>query len=90
MRIGKGNWSTQRKPAAMPLWPPEILDDLTRDRTRAAAVGSWRLTIWAMTRPAVKLICLTSEMIRQLLFCKNNFNWEGELLVPRIRLGVSG
>jgi hypothetical protein len=40
MRIGRGNRSTQRKPAPVPLYPPQILHDLTRTRTRAAAVGS--------------------------------------------------
>jgi hypothetical protein len=44
MRIGRGNRSTQRKPASEPLCPPKIPHDLTWDRTRAAAVGSWQLT----------------------------------------------
>jgi hypothetical protein len=44
MRIGRGNRSTLRKPASMPLSPPQIPHDLTRNRTRAAAVGSRRLT----------------------------------------------
>jgi hypothetical protein len=44
MRIGRGNRSTQRKPAPVPLCPPQIPHDLTWDRTRAAAVGSQRLT----------------------------------------------
>jgi hypothetical protein len=35
----------------MPLCPSQILHDLTRARTRAAAVGSRRLTAWAMVRP---------------------------------------
>jgi hypothetical protein len=43
MRIGRGNRSTRRKPALVPLCPPQILHDLTRDQTRAAAVGSQRL-----------------------------------------------
>jgi hypothetical protein len=51
MKIGRGNWSTRRKPASVPLCPPQILHDLTWARTRAAAVGSQRLTAWAMTRP---------------------------------------
>jgi hypothetical protein len=45
------NRSTRRKPAPAPLCPPQIPLDQTRDRTRAAAVGSQRLTAWAMTRP---------------------------------------
>jgi hypothetical protein len=43
MRIGSGNWSTQRKPAPVPLYPPQMPHDLTRDRTQAATVGSWLL-----------------------------------------------
>jgi hypothetical protein len=51
MRIGRGNRSTRRKPAPVLLCPPQIPHDLTSDRTRAAAVGSQRLTAWAMARP---------------------------------------
>jgi hypothetical protein len=51
MRIGRGNRSTRRKPAPVPLFPPQILHDLAWARTRAAAVGSRRLTAWAMARP---------------------------------------
>jgi hypothetical protein len=40
MKIGKGNRSTRRKPAPAPLCPPQI----PLDQTRAAAVGSQRLT----------------------------------------------
>jgi hypothetical protein len=41
--IGKGNRSTRRKPAAVPLCPPQT-PHVARTRTRAAAVGSQRLT----------------------------------------------
>jgi hypothetical protein len=51
MRIGRGNRSTRRKPAPAPLCPPQIPHDQTRARTRAAVVGSQRLTAWAMARP---------------------------------------
>jgi hypothetical protein len=44
MRIGRGNRSTGRKPAPVPLCPPQIPHDLTWDRTRATAVESQRLT----------------------------------------------
>jgi hypothetical protein len=44
MKIGKGNLSTRIKPAPAPLCPPQIPIDQTRDRSRAAAVGSQRLT----------------------------------------------
>jgi hypothetical protein len=60
MKIGRGYRSTRRKPAPAPLSPPQILLDQTRDRTRAAAVGSQRLTAWAMTRP---WLILRSEVI---------------------------
>jgi hypothetical protein len=39
MRIGRGNRSTRRKPAPLPLCPLQIPHDLTWDRTRPAAVG---------------------------------------------------
>jgi hypothetical protein len=48
MRIGRGNRSTLRKPAPVPLCPPQTPHDLTWTRTR---VGSQRLTAWAMARP---------------------------------------
>jgi hypothetical protein len=51
MRIGRGNRTTRRKPAPLPLCPPQIPHDLTCARTRAAAVRSRRLTSWAMARP---------------------------------------
>jgi hypothetical protein len=44
MKIGRGNRSTRRKPAPAPLCPPQTPHDQTRVRTRAAAVGSQRLT----------------------------------------------
>jgi hypothetical protein len=50
MQIGRGNRSTRRKPTPAPLCPPQIPLDQTRVWTRAAAVGSQRLTAWAMTR----------------------------------------
>jgi hypothetical protein len=41
MKIGRGHRSTWKKPAPAPLCPPH---DQTQARTRAAAVGSQRLT----------------------------------------------
>jgi hypothetical protein len=40
MRLGRGNQSTQRKPAPVPLCPPQIPHDLTWTQSQAAAVGS--------------------------------------------------
>jgi hypothetical protein len=51
MRIGMENRSTRRKSAPTSLCPQQIPHDLTWARTRAAAVGSRRLTAWAMARP---------------------------------------
>jgi hypothetical protein len=44
MKTGRGNPSSRRKSAPVPLCPPQTSHDLTRARTRAAAVGSRRLT----------------------------------------------
>jgi hypothetical protein len=41
--IGRGNRSTRKKPAPIPLFPTKTLHAV-RTRTRAAAVGSQRLT----------------------------------------------
>jgi hypothetical protein len=41
--IGKGNRSTRRNPAPVPLCPPQT-PHAARTRTRAAAMGSQRLT----------------------------------------------
>jgi hypothetical protein len=61
MKIGRRNRSTRRKPAPAPLCPPQIPHDKTRVWTRAAAVRSQRLTVWAMARP---------ELPTYLQFCK--------------------
>jgi hypothetical protein len=44
IKIGRGNRSTRKEPAPGPLCPPHISHDQTRARTRAAAVGTQRLT----------------------------------------------
>jgi hypothetical protein len=44
MKIGRGNLSTQGKPAPAPLCPPQIPHDKTQARTEATAVGSQQLT----------------------------------------------
>jgi hypothetical protein len=43
---GRGNRSTRRKLAPVPLCPPQMPLDQTRARTRSAKVGSQRLTLW--------------------------------------------
>jgi hypothetical protein len=50
MMIGRGNRNTQRKPGSVSLWPPQT-PHAARIGTRAAAVGSQRLTAWATARP---------------------------------------
>jgi hypothetical protein len=54
MRIDRGNRSTRRKPAPAPRCPQQISHNLTRVRTRVAAVGSRWLTAWAMARPSLE------------------------------------
>jgi hypothetical protein len=44
MKAVRGHLNAQRKPAPVPLWPPQIPPDLTRAPTRAAAMGSLQLT----------------------------------------------
>jgi hypothetical protein len=56
-RIGRGNWNAGTKPDPVPLCPPQIPHDLTWVRTRAAAVGSRRLTAWVMARPYKPYVC---------------------------------
>jgi hypothetical protein len=48
--IERWNWSTRRKPAPVPLYPPQIPYDLPRARTRAFLVRSQRLIAWATAR----------------------------------------
>jgi hypothetical protein len=55
---GKPKYSGQ-KPVPVPLCPPQIPHGLTRDWTRASAVGGRRLTAWAMARPQFAHITIT-------------------------------
>jgi hypothetical protein len=66
LNIGRGNRNTRRKPAPAPIYPPQIPLGQTRARTQAAAVGSQRLTAWAMTRPALHLYS-TLLVVRELI-----------------------
>jgi hypothetical protein len=85
--IGRGNGSTRRKLAQVSLCPPQIPHNVNRAWTRAAAVGSRRLTAWATaqtafnwarTRPAaVESRRLTAWAMAQTAF---NFSW---MLVSR-------
>jgi hypothetical protein len=53
MRIGRGNRSNRTKPAPVPLCAPQIPYDVTWDGTRAAVMGSRRLTACAMAGTAL-------------------------------------
>jgi hypothetical protein len=55
MRIGRENRSIRREHAPLPLLPPQISHNLNWDETRAAAVGSRRLTAGVMARPSLHL-----------------------------------
>jgi hypothetical protein len=61
--IDGGNRNTRRKPAPAPLCPLQIPLDQTRDRTLAAAVGSQRLTAYAMARPRDPINCRFTSWI---------------------------
>jgi hypothetical protein len=61
--IGRGNRSTRRKPAPVPLCQPHT-PHAARTRSRAAAVGSQRLTAWATARPCMDLCCLQFDKVR--------------------------
>jgi hypothetical protein len=55
IRFGRGNGSTKRKLAPVPFCPPRIPHHAIRNRTRTAAVGTRRLTAWAVARPKFTL-----------------------------------
>jgi hypothetical protein len=55
VRIGGGNRSTRRKATTVPFCPSHIPHDLTWAATRAAVVGSRRLTAWATARPILQV-----------------------------------
>jgi hypothetical protein len=61
--IGRGNRSTRRKPAPVPLCPPQT-PHAAQTRTRAAAVGSQRLTTSATARP-IAYFYPTSPILRK-------------------------
>jgi hypothetical protein len=74
MKIGRGNRSTRRKPSPAPLCPQQIPLDQTRDRTRAAAMSSQRLSAWAMARPWCLSFFDVSIQTRQL---QGKTKWKG-------------
>jgi hypothetical protein len=84
--IGRGNRSTRRKPAPMPLCPPQT-PHAARARTRAATVGSQRLTAWATARPSycIRLIymisLLTFLLFKILLLMHSTCTWGTRLYI---------
>jgi hypothetical protein len=62
MKIGSGNRSTRRS-APSPLCPSQIPYDQTWARTRAAVVGSQRLTAWATAQPIYHPTILATESV---------------------------
>jgi hypothetical protein len=87
---GRGNRNTWRKPAPVPFCPSQIQHDLTWAWTRPAAVGSRRLTAWAMAKftcnwmlsinvygvggHSVALLCDMRPLICPVLFTYFNVN----------------
>jgi hypothetical protein len=69
MKIGRGSRSTRRSPAPVSLYPPQIPHDLTRAQTRATAVGSQRLTGWAMARSSFSHIQRLTPSFRATRSC---------------------
>jgi hypothetical protein len=80
------NWwneDWQGKPAPAPRCPPQIPLDQAWDRTRAAAVGSQRLTAWAMN------LTYTENLMQKLYLCVGwKDNWV--YVVKYIRAGWLG
>jgi hypothetical protein len=54
MRIGRGNRSSWRKPAPVPLCSSQIPQDRTLTGTSSAAVENLRLTALTMARPCIR------------------------------------
>jgi hypothetical protein len=74
--IGRGSRSTRRKPTPVPLCPPQN-PHAAQTRTRAAAVGSQRLTAWAKARPFFHTYNVYSHLDLMVTFIgggRGNFN----------------
>jgi hypothetical protein len=85
MRIGRGNWSTQRKPAPVPLCTPQITHGLTRVRTLAAVMGNRQITAWAWRGfewrySYTSIISLATAKTR----CRENL-FEGEIFRDKLQ-----
>jgi hypothetical protein len=89
--IDRGNQSTRKKPVPVPLCPSQTAHTAWT-RTRAAAVGSQRLTAWATARPfaaltydvawSVALLGLTTDKNVAWLFFQH-YLWPVVLPLPK-------
>jgi hypothetical protein len=80
--LSRGNWSTLRKLAPVPLCPLKIPHDMSRARIPATAVGSRRLTAWAtarpdstVTTPSLKLFNNKQHKISTAFLAVSKFAW---------------
>jgi hypothetical protein len=80
MRIGRGNQTTWRKPAPAPLCPPQILYDLSWDRTKSCRSG----------KPATKISWIISEhsLLKFTFASSQQYSLKVELGVSRDRIWV--
>jgi hypothetical protein len=69
IRIDRGNQSTQRKPAPVPLCPPQIPHDLAQARSRASVVESQQLTALATAQSfQIVTIMLSGKADKMLVY----------------------
>jgi hypothetical protein len=78
--IGRVNRNTRRKPAALPLCPPQIPYDLTWAQSRGATVGSRQLSDWAMAPPIrvptlAEVFRIFLSALELVAYVKNNTFW---------------
>jgi hypothetical protein len=90
MRICRGNRSTLRKPALVPLCQSQIPRNLTWDRTKAAEVGSRRLTAWAMVRPWKKFSHRTVRRHYSSVGAVTGYGLNGRVTEVRLLAGAFG
>jgi hypothetical protein len=80
MMIGRANWSTRRKPAPVPLCPPQT-PHAVRTRTRAAAVGSQRLTAWPTARHDALTCLVYSLTLKKKAICSSEMSIDCQLTI---------
>jgi hypothetical protein len=85
--IGKGNRSTLRKPAPVPLCPPQT-PHAALTGTRAATVGSQRLTAWCTARPPIPVTLTIFCSKLKLLTVPNVFKYVQSRVLSRCDVRV--